>query len=154
MFGVTEIYASDVVPLRREKALEMGATAVFDPTKTNIKEELGDGVNVVVETSGNQHAISETVKIVNRGGRVVLVGLPVVNNIPLDVPHVIDSEIDIVGIFRYANTYPTAISALQKAKSNIEEVITHKFSLKETKEAVELARTEKDTSIKIMIYTN
>jgi L-iditol 2-dehydrogenase len=154
MFGVTEIYASDVVPLRREKALEMGATAVFDPTKTNIKAELGDGVNVVVETSGNQHAISETVKIVNRGGRVVLVGLPVVNNIPLDVPHVIDSEIDIVGIFRYANTYPTAISALQKAKSNIEEVITHKFSLKETKEAVELARTEKDTSIKIMIYTN
>ncbi|WP_332698316.1 NAD(P)-dependent alcohol dehydrogenase [Halalkalibacter lacteus] len=158
MVGVTEIYASDVVPLRREKALEMGATAVFDPTQSNIQKELlkvcSEGVSVVVETSGNQYAISETVKIVNRGGRVVLVGLPLVSDIPFDVPHLIDSEIDIVGIFRYANTYPIAISALQKSKSKLEEVITHKFALKDTKEAVELARTEKDKSIKVMIYTN
>jgi L-iditol 2-dehydrogenase len=158
MFGVTEIYASDVVPFRREKALELGATAVFDPTQSDIREELQklcrQGVSVVVETSGNQHAISNTVKIVNRGGKVVLVGLPVVSDIPLDIPHLIDSEIDIVGIFRYANTYPIAISALQKSKSRLEDVITHKYSLKDTKEAVELARTEKEKSIKVMIYTN
>lgn len=158
MFGVTQIYASDIVPFRREKALKMGATAVFDPLQSNILDELQkvsyEGVNVVVETSGNQHAISETLKIVNRGGRVVLVGLPTVNDIPFNVPYLIDSEIDIVGIFRYANTYPIAIQSLQKSKSYLENVITHKFALKDIKEAVELARTQKDKSIKIMIYTN
>jgi L-iditol 2-dehydrogenase len=157
MYGVTEIYGSDVVPFRRQLATEMGVTAVIDPMNENVNNRLaeltnGKGIDVIIETSGNARAVSDTLKQVNRGGRVVLVGLPTVSDIPIDIPHLIDSEIDVYGVFRYANTYPAAIQALSRSNLNIEKIITHKYSLDDVKKAVEVARTQKDTSIKVIIY--
>lgn len=159
MFGVREIYATDVVSFRRKLGLELDITDVIDPLNEDVQEKIAEftndkGVDVIIETSGNDVAISETIKVVNRGGRIVLVGLPIAKEVPIDITHLIDSEFDVYGVFRYANTYPTAIQALSNSDINIEKVITHKFPLKDIHEAVELARTEKDTSIKIMIYPN
>ncbi|MFC6334504.1 NAD(P)-dependent alcohol dehydrogenase [Paenibacillus septentrionalis] len=157
LYGVKEIYATDVVPFRQELAMEMGATAVIDPSKENVKERLqeltnGHGISVVVESSGNGRAIGDAVRAVKRGGRLVLVGMPAVDEIPMNINTIIDSELDVFGLFRYANTYPAAIAALSNSDLDIEKVITHKFTLQETEQAVEMARTQKDTSIKVMIY--
>lgn len=156
MFGVTEIYGSDIVPLRKQVAEQMGVK-VIDPIQENVNEKLkeytnDDGVDVIIETSGNCQVIANTIKQVNRGGRVVLVGLPITSDIPIDIPHLIDSEIDVYGIFRYVNTYPAVIQTLQKSNLDLHKVITHKFSLTDIEEACEVARTQKDTSIKVMIY--
>jgi L-iditol 2-dehydrogenase len=157
LFGVTEIYGSDVVAFRRELAMEMGAAGVLNPLDGDIGNQLkqrtkGTGVDVIIETSGNAKAITDSIRLVNRGGRIVLVGLPTSDALPVDIPHLVDSELDVYGVFRYANTYPAAIQALSKGSQDIRKVITHKFALSEIKAAVELARTQKETSIKIMIY--
>lgn len=157
MFGVQEIYASDVIPFRQQLAVDMGITGVIDPSKENLKERISKltdekGVDVVIETSGNHLAISDAIKVVRRGGRIVLVGLPIEDEIPIDITHIVDSEFDVYGVFRYANTYPAAIQSLSRSDINIEKVITHKFKLKDIHKAMELATKEKDTSIKIMIY--
>ena len=157
IFGVTEIYVSDVVAYRRQLAAEIGVTAVLDPLNENVNERIaeltnGKGITVVVESSGNQRAIADTIKLVNSGGRIVFVGMPAVDEIPLNVNQIIDGEIDVYGLFRYANTYPAAIQALGSSKIDIRKVITHKYALSDIKEAVEMARTQKDISIKIMIY--
>lgn len=156
MFGVTDIIASDVVPYRRELAFKMGVK-VIDPINEDVNARLdemtgGKGIDVIVETSGNGKVINDSVKQVKRGGKLVLIGLPTTNDIAIDIPHVIDSEIDVMGIFRYANTYPTAIQVLGNSTIDIEQIITHEFALKDIKEAVEVARTQKDTCIKVMIY--
>jgi len=157
MYGVSEIYATDIVPFRQELAKEMGVTAVINPMEVNVKdaiEELtgGRGVTVVIESSGNGRAIGDAIKAVKRGGRIVLVGMPAADEIPVEINTIIDSELNVYGLFRYANTYPGAIAALTSGSVDIEKVITHKYSLDETKAAVEMARTQKDTSIKVMIY--
>lgn len=157
LFGVTEIYGSDIVGRRRELALEMGAAGVLDPSAGSVKERLdesteGEGVDVLIETSGSGRAISDSVGLVKRGGRIVLVGLPASDSIPLDIPALIDAELDLYGVFRYAQTYPLAIQALSRRQHHVQKVITHRFSLNEIKEAVETARTQKESSIKIMIY--
>lgn len=157
IYGVTEIYATDIVPFRQNLALEMGATAVINPAKEDLKERIahltsGRGVTVVVESSGNGRAISDALTTVNRGGRVVLVGMPAAKEIPVDINTIIDGEIDVYGLFRYANTYPSAIQALGRSDIDVERVITHKYALKDIQEAVEVARTEKETGIKVMIY--
>ncbi len=157
MYGVTEIYASDVVAYRRELALELGVTAVLDPAAQDVGEAIrqltgGHGADVLIETSGNGRAIGAGFAAVRRGGRVVLVGMPAIDEIPVNINHLIDSEFDVFGLFRYANTYPTAIAALAKGGLDVERIITHKFGLDDIKQAVEMARTEKETSIKIMIY--
>lgn len=159
LFGVTQVYGSDIVAFRRELAQEMGASGVLNPLDGDIQEQLqqwthGKGVDVIIETSGNARVISDTIRLVKRGGRIVFVGLPTTDSIPLDIPMLVDSELDVYGVFRYANTYPAAIQALSKGSQDIRKVITHKFALSAIREAVELARTQKETSIKIMIYPN
>lgn len=157
MFGITEIIASDVVPYRRELALKMGVKGVIDPINEQVQDKLHEmtdekGIDLIVETSGNGQVITDSVKQVKRGGRIVMVGLPTLPEVPFDISHVIDSEIDVKGVFRYANTYPAAIQTLSHSNIDIEQIITHKFALEDIKEAVEIARTQKDTSIKVMIY--
>lgn len=157
LYGVKEIYATDVIPFRQKLAMEMGVTAVIDPSRENLSARLdeltgGEGVDVVVETSGNARAINQTVKSVKRGGRIVFIGMPAEDEVPIDINQLIDSELNVYGVFRYANTYPSAIRALSRSGIDIEKVITHKFALKDIKEAVEMARTRKDASMKIMIY--
>ncbi|WP_405174909.1 NAD(P)-dependent alcohol dehydrogenase [Paenibacillus sp. FSL H8-0261] len=159
LFGVSEIYGTDVVPFRRQLAMEMGFTAALDPVKENVGQRLneltnGFGVTLVVESSGNARAMADTIKWVRRGGRIVFVGLPADSAIPMDMGQFIDGEIDAYGVFRYANTYPASIQALQHSSLDIEKIVTHRFALTDTQEALEVARKEKDTSIKVMIYPN
>ncbi|MFD5022823.1 NAD(P)-dependent alcohol dehydrogenase [Paenibacillus sp. NPDC058367] len=159
LFGVSEIYGTDLVPFRRQLAMEMGFTAALDPVKENVGQRLneltnGFGVTLVVESSGNAMAMADTIKWVRRGGRIVFVGLPADSAIPMDMGQFIDGEIDAYGVFRYANTYPAAIQALQHSSLDIEKIVTHRFALTDTQEALEVARKEKDTSIKVMIYPN
>ncbi|KYG27714.1 NAD(P)-dependent alcohol dehydrogenase [Alkalihalobacillus trypoxylicola] len=157
LFGITEIYASDVLASRRELALDMGAKAVIDPIAENTEHQLdfltdGNGIDVLIETSGNARVMSDSVKFVKRGGRIVYVGMPIEDKIPMDMLSLIDSEIDIMGLFRYVNTYPAVIKSLGQQGVSIEKVITDKYPLSEIKTAIEVARTEKEKSIKVMIY--
>lgn len=159
LFGVHEIIASDIVPFRREMALKLGATAVMNPLQDNISEQIslltgGEGIDVIIESSGNSQAIADTIRFVNRGGRIVYIGLPTAKQIPMDMNLLIDSELDVFGVFRYANTYPAAIQALKNSDIVLRQTITHKFALSDIQEAVAVASTHKETSIKVMIYPN
>ncbi len=61
----------------RNKALELGATATFTPSKTQLRKffkENGDP-NFIFECAGNEKAFTMAVDIVNRGGTIVLEGL-------------------------------------------------------------------------------
>lgn len=158
MFGVTEIYGSDVVGFRRDLALEMGVKAVLDPTKGDLLEQFrevsGNKIDVLIETSGNAQAVSETIRLVKRGGKIVYVGLPTVDQVPMDMTAMIDAEIDMLGVFRYVHTYADAIQSLAHPLVDLTKVITDQYSLNEIKTAVEVALNEKEKSIKVMIYPN
>jgi L-iditol 2-dehydrogenase len=69
--GVTE-----ATPLRRKAALRMGADAVFDPgDETTVRSATGNrGPDVVIEASGNPHAVRQGLDMVRDGGRYVIVG--------------------------------------------------------------------------------
>ncbi len=79
--GAGEVVAVDAVQSRLEFAKEMGATGTID-LATERTERLdvsrsmtrGRGFDVVVEASGNPHAVSEALDIVRDGGRVVVCG--------------------------------------------------------------------------------
>ncbi|MGZ7443991.1 NAD(P)-dependent alcohol dehydrogenase [Paenibacillus sp. TH7-28] len=158
MFGASQVFGSDVVEFRRKLALDMGAQEVFDPSAPGGLEERlalltgGEGFDLIIETSGNPGAIADTIRFAKRGGRIVLVGLPVKDAVPVDIGALIDAELDVCGVFRYANTYPAAIEILGRSNQDIRKIITHKFPLSDIKNAVELARTNKETSVKVMIY--
>jgi L-iditol 2-dehydrogenase len=60
-------------------------------------------------------------------------------NITLPISSAATREVDILGCFRYANTYPTALSLLSSGSlPTIEKLISHRFSLEQSAEAFEL----------------
>jgi L-iditol 2-dehydrogenase len=148
--GAKRIIGVDLEDFRLSAAGKMGATDVINLRNENVRDAIrrltGDqGVDVAIETL--QTALSS----VRRGGRVVIVGLPPQDEIAMNVPSIVDNEIDIYGVFRYANTYPSGVEILASGHININDIITDYFSLDEVPRAFEKARLEKNTTLKIII---
>lgn len=61
-------------------------------------------------------------------------------------------EIDIRGVFRYCNDYPTALALVSSGKIDVKKLITHHFDITQTKEAFDTARYNRDGAIKVMIH--
>lgn len=76
------------------------------------------------------------------------------NEIPLNVPFIADNEIDIYGIFRYANTYPKGIEFLASGIVDTKHLVTDQYSLEQTQEAMERALQFKNECLKVMVYPN
>jgi len=76
--GAQPVVSLDLVAERREKALEFGASASFDPSADSTDAELvaiaPDGFDVVIEATGAAPAFVPALKLAARGGRVVLLG--------------------------------------------------------------------------------
>jgi L-iditol 2-dehydrogenase len=155
LYGVSEITGSEVVAERRDLAGVLGVDCVLDPSDATAFSQANahhEGYDIVVESSGNGTAIRNTVAMAKRGGRIVLIGLPSADEIPLNVSQIIDGEMDVMGVFRYVNTYETAIRALASIPYDIRSIITHSFPLEQIQEALELSRTQKNSCVKVMIY--
>lgn len=158
-FGAREIIVTDLEPIRLEAARKLGATHTINVREKDPVEEVkrltgGLGVDVAFETAGNPKALQSALASVRRGGKMVIVGLPPQDKIPLNIPFIADNEVDIYGVFRYANTYPQGITFLASGISDVNALITDRYPLEKTQEAMEQARTNKSGSLKVMVYPN
>lgn len=79
--GAGPIFASEPHPYRRKLAEKMGAALVIDPDKTDAVEEVvahtaGAGADVVLEMSGHPRGVRQAFRMLRRGGRISLLGIP------------------------------------------------------------------------------
>jgi len=133
--GVTETYIADLIKYRLEYAERLGADVTINALEEDavslIKKLTGGrGVDVLIEASGSPKCIQQAIEAVKPGGRIVLVGYPLVE-VPINVDKILMKELDIRGVHRYANVYPTAIKLVSLGKVNVKDLITHVFPLEE-----------------------
>ncbi|GAB3618472.1 NAD(P)-dependent alcohol dehydrogenase [Okibacterium endophyticum] len=149
-FGATDIIVSDLVPEKRERALKYGATRVIDPVATD-PADLDLDVNAFIDASGSGRAVYSGIKAVRPAGVAVLVGLgnP---DLTLPVSHIQDREIVVTGIFRYTDTWPTAISLVANGHIDADSLVTGKFTLDEVEAALE--SDQNPASLKSIVYPN
>lgn len=157
--GAKQIYVSDLEPIRLEAAKKMGATHAVnvreqDPAAEIYKWTEGRGVDIAWETAGNPKALQSALMSLRRGGKLAIVGLPPQAEIPLNVHVMTDREVDIYGVFRYANTYPAGIDFLASGIADVKSLITDSYPLAQTQAALERAMTNKSGSLKVMVYPN
>lgn len=142
--GATDIVVTDVVEEKLTFARERGADLavnVADDDVEELVEEYTDGVgaDVVIEASGATPSIQSTLDVVRRGGTVVLVGLASEATVPFDVLDIIDNELDVLGSFRYKNTYPAAIDLLADGVVDVEGIVGFESSLEDIDAAFQRA---------------
>ena len=132
-FGATEVVVSDVVEGRRGRAEEFGATRVLDPTAEDVTALR---VDALIDASGAPSAIDSGIRAVAPAGRVVLVGLghP---DISLPVSVIQEHELILTGVFRYANTWPTALELTNTGAVDLAALVTAHFGLEQVGEALD-----------------
>ncbi|UOF90414.1 NAD(P)-dependent alcohol dehydrogenase [Fodinisporobacter ferrooxydans] len=155
--GATKIIGVDLEEFRLEAALKLGATDVINLRKDDFGTRLsqlteGKRADLAIETAGNPKALQSCLVGVRRGGRVVIVGLPPQEETGVNIPHIVDNEIDIYGVFRYSNTYKAGVEILSSGVVNLEDIITDRFTLDQVPEAFEKAIKEKSSTLKIVIH--
>jgi L-iditol 2-dehydrogenase len=143
----------DIKQERLKVANDLGATATLLAT-LDIKQEIQDRglgpINVCIECSGAESAIKTAIKATDSGGVVVLVGLGP-SEIKLPLVDAAVREVDIRGIFRYANCYPKALELISSGQVNVKPLITHHFDLNDVIKAFETARDMSGGAIKVCI---
>lgn len=154
--GITNIYMVDMIDSRLEKAKELGATETINVKDVDVISTINEltdnkGIDMVFEMTGSPQAISQTVKIVKKGGTIVCVGLGSETNISFDFGALIWKEVTLKTVFRYRNLYPAAIEAVSKGIIPVKEIISHIYNLEDISEALEYHVKCKNDIIKMII---
>ncbi|KAK4480593.1 hypothetical protein RD792_013671 [Penstemon davidsonii] len=158
-FGSPRIVIVDVDDHRLLVAKELGAdetikvsTDVKDVASEveKIRKAMGAEVDVSFDCAGFSKTMSTALGATSSGGKVCLVGMGHTEmNVPLAPAAV--REVDVVGIFRYKNTWPLCIEFLRSGKIDVKPLITHRFGFnqKEVEEAFETS-ARGGNAIKVM----
>lgn len=145
--GASRVVLSDPAPERRAAAEEAGFTEVLDPAAGSSggasaglpadpsADQSAEEFDAFLDASGAEPAVQAGIRAVRPGGRVVLVGMGA-DDMTLPVSRILTREIELTGVFRYANTWPTAIQLAASGKVDLDDLVTARFGLDGVEEAL------------------
>lgn len=135
--GASAITVTDVSAARLQLATELGATAAIDARETPADHELQ--ADVFIDCSGHPDAVRSGIRALAPAGRAVLVGMGS-DETPLPVSRIQEYELSVTGTFRYAGTWPTAISLAASGRVQLDRLVTGHYGLAEVEQALTAAR--------------
>ena len=144
--GARFVVVSEPNPVRRALALQMGATAVVDPTTQTLKDVMTDlgmveGFDVALEMSGNPAAVRGAIDAMAHGGSIAILGIPT-EDIAIDVNEIVFKLLTIRGIYgreMYETWYKMTV--MLQSGLDIRPAITHRFGFRDFEEAFATARS-------------
>ncbi len=133
-YGASEVILTDLDEQRRSQALRFGATRVIDPAAEAVGT-LGLDVDAFIDASGAAVAVKTGIRELRPAGRVVLVGMGA-PEVALPIPLIQNNELVVTGVFRYANTWPTAIDLVSRAVVDLDGMVTGHYGLEQVEAAL------------------
>ncbi|KAL1605287.1 hypothetical protein SLS60_004835 [Paraconiothyrium brasiliense] len=166
-FAVDNNFAhrSFTVPLKRGRTIEENLdiakeTAAEIAKVTKLSGGAIGEVDAVFECTGVPSCVQASIYATRPGGTVLLIGMGTpIQTLPISAAAL--REVDIKGVFRYANTYPTGVEVVSKKGPDypdFSKLVTHRYKgLESAVEAFDMAGKTKDDKgnlvIKVVIET-
>jgi 2-desacetyl-2-hydroxyethyl bacteriochlorophyllide A dehydrogenase len=162
MKGIEDIIAFDLSPLRRERAVALGARAAFDPRESPPGEILkalrGAGkiwgieypkTDIYFEVSGAPGLLAEIADFAMKRSRIITVAMQR-HPVTLDGTRLMSKEISIIGASGYPTEFPEVMAELSQKVVDPEAMITHRFPFSDFLNAFEVA-DDADTAAKVLL---
>ncbi|TVY03042.1 zinc-dependent alcohol dehydrogenase [Cohnella terricola] len=105
--------------------------------------------DIVIDTTGHPGVIESAFRSMNKGGRILLIGLSR-QPLGLDVMDLVYKGVTIKGSYRYSHTYPKLLELSDVHSFGTSSLITHRFGLGQAQEAFETASAAQK-SLKVVI---
>ena len=154
--GAGKLLITDISEYRLDIAGQCGikyaSNASVEKTEDAIMRVFGqEGFQVAIDCSGAQAALTGAVDNIEKGGRIVIVG--VFSDPPtVDMAKVCEHEISVVGSMMYMHEdYLQAAELIASGKVFTEPLVTKHFSFEEYNEAYRFIDDEADKVMKVMI---
>ena len=160
--GAERIITIDPIVKRRDIGKYFGATDAVDVISDNATKAVmdltnGEGADVVIEAVGSTITLNQVLHLVRQGGQIVLFGLPESKNpVPFDFSTFFVRCVNAFTVLGSQDepglmSFKQAVDWIGAGEINVEEIITHNFSIEKISEAFQLARTREDGVIKIAL---
>ena len=149
--GIENIIAFDLSPLRRERAMALGARAAFDPRENPpadvLKAQQGVGkiwgfdypkTNIYFEVSGAPGVLSQLVDMGNKRSRIITVAMQR-HPVTIDATRLMSKEVSLIGASGYPTEFPEVMGKLASGEIDPEAMITHRIPFSDFLNAFEVA---------------
>jgi L-iditol 2-dehydrogenase len=147
--GATRVVVADVNAARLERAAHGEATETLDLSGRRLTPDDGP-FDVVLECTGNEELLAAAIATARPAGTVVAVGMGPGLDARLPLALMQSREITLVGTFRYANSYGTAIALAASGRVDLDALVDASFPLEEAERALRATR-EDPSLLKVVV---
>ena len=138
-----------ILPAKRGQSIDENLE-IAKSNATRLKAGLGFSdrpreFDLVFECTGVESCVQASIYASKAGGRIMLIGMGTpVQTLPLSAAAL--REVDLCGVFRYADTYPEGIEMVSKQnRLELEKLVTHRFvGLENAQKAFKMAGNTTD----------
>ncbi|CAN7445063.1 alcohol dehydrogenase catalytic domain-containing protein [Phenylobacterium sp. LjRoot225] len=160
--GVTDVVALDLAPERLECAKALGARAVVNPGKEDVRARLAElhgathnllgapvvGTDVFMDAAGAPNLISDIIGMGKQHARLVVTAVYMKPQ-ALDMNAFLLNEMSITTAVGYPTEMPDVVAALPRVKDKAASIISHRYRFDDVLEAFAVAG--RPQSAKVMI---
>jgi L-iditol 2-dehydrogenase len=156
--GAGAIYVTDLVDERLEVARRCGATWTGNPKKTDVVAAITQlqplGLDCAFECAGQQQTLDQAVEVLKPGGQLLIVGIPELDRVSLNIHTLRRKEIQVLNVRRQNHCTASAVEMISRGILNVEPLVTHHFSIAQSKEAFDLVEGYRDGVVKAIIHVS
>jgi threonine dehydrogenase-like Zn-dependent dehydrogenase len=159
--GVTDVVALDLSAERLERAKALGARAVINPTKEDVRARLLElhgcarvfsrevaGTDAYIDAAGAPNILSDVIGMAKYQSRLVVTAA-YMKPVQIDLGAMLTTEMTITTAVGYPSEMPDVIAALPRLRDTARSLISHRFPFDRVIDALNVAGTP--ASAKVMI---
>lgn len=146
---------SEINPTRRQKALELNADAVIDPSTEDITERVmrltdGKGVNVIHEATGVPSVLAQSPALASTAGRIIAYSFGA-QPVPIDFMQVNKKELSILGTRHQTFQFQKTIDYVSSHVEVVRQIISHVLPLEEYQKGFDLFAAKDGNACKVVL---
>jgi (R,R)-butanediol dehydrogenase / meso-butanediol dehydrogenase / diacetyl reductase len=159
--GVTDVVALDLSDERLERAKALGARAVINPSRENVRARLLElhgtarvfsresvGTDAYIDAAGAPSILSDVINMAKYQSRLVITAA-YMKPVEINLGTMLTTEMTITTAVGYPNEMPDVIAALPRLREKVATLISHRYPFDQVIDAFAMAGTP--SSAKVMV---